>query len=90
MENMLDNLSTLIRILSAPEESSNSDIPEQKTILSITEPILPSPETLLGQFACRPVYVLTDASEEQMTSAYWLSAPSDEAASDVDHVSRFK
>lgn len=88
---MLDNITNLIRVLnsSSSEPSDvNTDIPSGTVSTAIPEPLLPAPDTLLGQFACRPVYTLTEVSEEQLTTAYWLSAPSEEVGGEVDLVSK--
>ncbi|GLV34007.1 virilizer [Carabus blaptoides fortunei] len=82
--NMLDNLASLIRVLNC--ESSGTDTASGTVSVSIPEPVLPAPDTLLGQFACRPVYTLTEVSEEQLTTAYWLSAPAEEIGGEIDLV----
>lgn len=52
----------------------------------IIEATLPAPETLLTQFAGRPVFTLTETAEERLTSTYWLSSPSDEVDNDLENV----
>lgn len=82
-------MANLIRVLnSSSSESSDTDTPSGTVSTAIPEPLLPAPDTLLGQFACRPVYTLTEVSEEQLTTAYWLSAPSEEVGGEVDLVSK--
>lgn len=47
------------------------------------EPVLPSPEPLLGQFAGRTVYSHGETVDERLTSAYWLSTPSEEGETEI-------
>lgn len=43
-----------------------------------------SPETLVAQFAARTVYVIGEASDERLTSSYWLNVPSASGEDDVN------
>ncbi|XP_037294737.1 protein virilizer isoform X2 [Manduca sexta] len=36
---------------------------------------LPAPDTLVSQFASRTVYAIGEASDERLTSSYWLNVP---------------
>lgn len=51
------------------------------------EPVLPSPEPLLAQFAGRTVYTHNETVDERLTSVYWLSIPSDEGETEIENVS---
>lgn len=57
------------------------------SIGNLSEILLPPSDSLLGQFACRPIYTLVDLSEERLTTVYWLSSPQDDGDSEAEHVS---
>lgn len=51
------------------------------------EILLPSSETLLTQFAHRPVFTICEADDDRLSLSYWLSVPTtDEADQDVEQV----
>lgn len=52
--------------------------------------MLPAPETLLAQFAARPVFIVGDVDDERLSAAYWLSTPPpDDQDTDMDQVKVF-
>lgn len=46
--------------------------------------VLPAPETLVAQFQARTVYSLGEASDERLTSSYWLNVPAAGGEDDVN------
>ncbi|KAF2903313.1 hypothetical protein ILUMI_02877 [Ignelater luminosus] len=74
---LLEGVTNIINIL-------NKEASESKE--TYTEPLLPAPGSLLIQFAGRPIFTLSDVADEQLTSAYWLSAPTDEGSGDIENV----
>ncbi|XP_047993282.1 protein virilizer [Leguminivora glycinivorella] len=50
----------------------------------VAETILPAPETLVAQFAARTIYAIGEASDERLTSSYWLNLPSVGGEEDVN------
>lgn len=79
LQSIQDSVSNLLERLNSNVDETSSEI--------LTEVTLPAPDSLLGQFTCRPVYTLVDISEDRLTTAYWLSAPPDEGETDAEHVS---
>lgn len=54
--------------------------------------MLPPPESLVAQFAARIIYAIGEASDERLTSSYWLNVPSasgDDDVNDTELVSFF-
>lgn len=41
----------------------------------MTEPLLPSPDSLLAQFSARQVFVVGDVDDDRLTAGYWLTVP---------------
>lgn len=50
----------------------------------VVEATLPSPDTLVAQFAVRTVYSIGEANDERLTSSYWLNVPSASGEDDVN------
>ncbi|KAK4877295.1 hypothetical protein RN001_009801 [Aquatica leii] len=73
---LLEAVKNVINLIKEPQKP--------KDIL--VEPVLVPPQSLLLQFAGRPIFTLTDVIDEQLTSTYWLSVPSYEPSTDVDNV----
>ncbi|XP_049874131.1 protein virilizer [Pectinophora gossypiella] len=72
-------LSSHLQKLTTPEEPSTPP-------LEAAEPSPLSPEPLVAQFAARTVYAIGEASDERLTSSYWLNVPSAGGDDDVnDH-----
>ncbi|KAJ8972217.1 hypothetical protein NQ314_000278 [Rhamnusium bicolor] len=78
-ESFLEGLSALLKLL---EENSS-----EENIETYTEIVIPAPDTLLVQFACRTIFSSADACDERLTARYWLAAPTDEGDSDMENVS---
>ena len=77
-----ENLSTTIRnFISFLQGNEILDSKE-----NYMEPILPNPESLLCQFTHRQVFTVTEAIDERLTSAYWLSTPSEYVEPDIENV----
>lgn len=52
--------------------------------------VLPGPDSLVAQFQARTIYVIGEASDERLTSSYWLNVPAaggDEDVNDSELVS---
>uniref|UniRef100_A0A146LN92 Protein virilizer n=3 Tax=Lygus hesperus TaxID=30085 RepID=A0A146LN92_LYGHE len=81
LEPLLENVSSFIKIL---EEDDLKPIEPKE----IPEPVLPTPQPLLSQFALRTVFVLgPDVHEERLTASYWLAPPNpDEHESESEQV----
>ncbi|CAH1398905.1 unnamed protein product [Nezara viridula] len=67
LEPLLENVSALIKLLE--EEDTKHD---HKDMAEIN---LPACEPLLSQFALRQVWVMVDADDDRLSTAYWLSPP---------------
>ncbi|XP_014279461.1 protein virilizer isoform X2 [Halyomorpha halys] len=67
LEPLLENVSALIKLLE--EEAKQTD---HKDLVEIN---LPPGEPLLSQFALRQVWVMVDADDDRLSTAYWLSPP---------------
>lgn len=80
-ESFLESVSALLKVL-------EEDVPEGNKKVSYQEVILPSPETLLVQYAHRTIFSSADACDERLTTRYWLATPADEADTDLENVSR--
>lgn len=49
--------------------------------------MLPPPETLLSQFAHRPVFTVCDPEDDRLSQSYWLCVPAaDELDQDTEQV----
>ncbi|XP_063240539.1 protein virilizer isoform X2 [Bacillus rossius redtenbacheri] len=80
LESLHENVAGLVRLL----EEEGSKPMEQRDMV---EPLLPPPETLLAQFAARPVFVVGEVDDERLSSTYWLAPPPvDEADQDMEQV----
>lgn len=72
-------LNTHLQKLKAPK----LDDPQTPPMEASEAPIL-TPETLVAQFAARTVYAIGEASDERLTSSYWLNVPSASGEDDVN------
>lgn len=77
-ENLSTTISNFINFL---KDNEILDLKE-----NYMEPVLPNPESLLCQFTDRQVFTVTEAIDERLTSAYWLSTPSEYVESDIENV----
>lgn len=77
-ESFLESVSALLKVL-------EEDVTEgsKKTYQEV---MLPAPETLLVQYANRTIFSSADASDERLTTRYWLATPADEGESDLENV----
>lgn len=57
---------------------------EPATPPEIQEPVLPASESLVAQFQARTIYAIGEASDERLTSSYWLNVPAPQATSGED------
>lgn len=48
------------------------------------ELVLPGPESLVAQFQARTIYAIGEASDERLTSSYWLNVPAAGGEDDVN------
>ncbi|KAJ8713757.1 hypothetical protein PYW07_014127 [Mythimna separata] len=48
------------------------------------EVVLPGPESLVAQFQARTIYTIGEASDERLTSSYWLNVPAAGGEDDVN------
>lgn len=80
-ESFLESVSALLKVL---EEESTEVI--KKTYQEV---LLPAPEPLLAQYAHRTIFSSADASDERLTTRYWLATPADEGEADLENVSIF-
>lgn len=78
-ETLLESLVVIINLL-------NTQQIVEDTKNSISEPLLPVPESLLTQFAGRSVFTTSDTSDERLSSSYWLSCPTDETDVESENV----
>lgn len=53
---------------------------------SYVEPLLPTPASLLAQFASRPIFTVSEIVDDQLMSSYWLTAAADELNGDAENV----
>ncbi|XP_075978617.1 VIR_N domain-containing protein [Anticarsia gemmatalis] len=57
---------------------------EPATPPEVQELVLPAPETLVAQFQARTIYGIGEASDERLTSSYWLNVPAAGGDDDVN------
>ncbi|CAH2269534.1 jg19082 [Pararge aegeria aegeria] len=57
---------------------------EEATPAEVTELAPPPPEPLVAQFAARLIYCIGDASDERLTTGYWLNVPLASGDDDVN------
>ncbi|XP_047027227.1 protein virilizer homolog isoform X2 [Helicoverpa zea] len=57
---------------------------EPATPPEVQEAGLPPPETLVAQFQARTIYAIGEASDERLTSSYWLNVPAAGGEDDVN------
>lgn len=80
----MDGVSALLKVL-------EEEVPEQNKKATLgQEIILPTPETLLVQYSHRTIFSSVDASDERLTTRYWLATPADEGENDLEQVSAIK
>lgn len=78
LEPLSDNLAGLLKALNV------SSIEKMEPPV---EPLLPPSESLLVQFNGRSIFTITnEVTDERMSTAYWLSAPTDENDADQEQV----
>lgn len=68
LETLCENVTELIKLL---EEEGSKPIEAKE----INEPLLPAPESLIAQFAARPVFIVGDVDDDRLSAAYWLATP---------------
>lgn len=82
LESLHENVLGLIHIL-----DDEASLPSEHKACDAIEIILPPPESLLTQFAHRPVFSICEPDDDRLSQGYWLSVPaSDETDQDTEQV----
>ncbi|CAH2981543.1 unnamed protein product [Chilo suppressalis] len=69
-------LQTHLQKLKAPEDPSTPPLDGADS--------LPTPESLVAQFSARIIYAIGEASDERLTTSFWLNVPSASGEDDVN------
>lgn len=80
-DSLLEALTSLVKLLNGASSPAKENY---------AEPVLPAPESLLIQFSGRQVYTSSGLDDNRLTSAYWLSAPSEESEGEPENVRMLK